>query len=152
MCFPAIDQYRGNTCEIFKMINRIAWEHIPASIKLNNVFARYQLDSGQTSFAIFKPLKWVNKTFLKARYGGNISRYWVDCGRIHYGIKFFNAGGHMVWSEHMKSCLVAQICFVLFQGPWSSKKIFLSAEMLTNLRPINWYPSHPPSFFILHYL
>jgi hypothetical protein len=60
MCFPAIDGYRGNSCEIFKMINTIAREHIPESIKLNNVFALYQLDSRQTSPAIFRPLKLVN--------------------------------------------------------------------------------------------
>jgi hypothetical protein len=53
MCFPAIDGYRGNTCEIFKMINTIAGKHIPGSIKLNKVYARYRLESGQTSFSSF---------------------------------------------------------------------------------------------------
>jgi hypothetical protein len=50
-------RYRGNTCIIFTMINTIAGEHIPESIKLNNVFARYRLDSGQTTPAIFRPLE-----------------------------------------------------------------------------------------------
>ncbi len=63
MFFPAIDRYRGNTCEIFKMINTIAGEHIPGSIKLNNVYARYRLDSGQTSHAIYGPLRCVNQNF-----------------------------------------------------------------------------------------
>jgi hypothetical protein len=52
-----------NTCEIFKMINTIAGEHIPGSKKFNNVYARYRLDSGQTSPAIFRPLKCVNLIF-----------------------------------------------------------------------------------------
>jgi hypothetical protein len=35
----------------------------------------------------------------------------------------FDPGGHMmIRSEHMKSCLVAQIGFMLFKGPGSSKK------------------------------
>ena len=63
MCFPAIDRYRVNTCEIFKMINTIAGEHILGSIKLNNVYACYRLDSGQTSPAYFRPLKCVNQNF-----------------------------------------------------------------------------------------
>jgi hypothetical protein len=35
----------------------------------------------------------------------------------------------MIRSEHMKSCLTAQICFLLFKGPGSFKKILKSAEM-----------------------
>jgi hypothetical protein len=48
MCFPAINPYLMNTWEISKMINTIAGEHIPGSIKLNNVYAHahYRLDSG----------------------------------------------------------------------------------------------------------
>ncbi len=46
MCFPAIDRYRENSCKIFKMINTIAGEHIPKSIKINNVYSRYRLNSG----------------------------------------------------------------------------------------------------------
>ncbi len=57
MCFPAIDRYWGNTCEIFNMLNTIAGEHIPGSRKLNNVYARYRLESGQTSPAIFRTLE-----------------------------------------------------------------------------------------------
>jgi hypothetical protein len=30
----------------------------------------------------------------------------------------------MIWSEHMKSCLAAQIHFMLFKGPGSFKIIF----------------------------
>ncbi len=67
MCSPTIDRYRLNTCENFKMINTIAGEHIPVSIKLNNVYARYRLDCGQTSPGIFIPLKCVNNNFLKVR-------------------------------------------------------------------------------------
>ncbi len=58
----------------------------------------------------------------------------------------------MIRSEHMKSCLTAQICFLLFKGPGSFKKNFLIAEMWSNRRPIDRYHSHPPSFFILHFL
>jgi hypothetical protein len=70
MCFPAINRYRGNTCAIFEMINMIAGEHIPETIELNNVYARYRLDSGQTSPAIFRPLKLVNQKFVKQDSGG----------------------------------------------------------------------------------
>ena len=70
MCFPAIDRYRENTREIFKIINTKAGEHIPGSIEINNVYARYRLDSGQTSPAIFRPLKCVNLIFLKQDSGG----------------------------------------------------------------------------------
>ncbi len=38
------------------------------------------------------------------------------------GIEFFTPRGHMIQSEHMKSCLTAQICFMLFKGPGSFKK------------------------------
>ncbi len=48
-----------------KVINTIAGEHIPGSIKLNNVYARYRIDSGQKSPAIFRHLKSVNQNFLK---------------------------------------------------------------------------------------
>ncbi len=88
MSLPDIEQYLVNTCEIFKMINMIAWEHILGSIKFNNVHARYRLYSGQTSPTIFRPLKFVNQIFLKARWRGNISCYRVDSGKIHYGIEF----------------------------------------------------------------
>ncbi len=63
MCLPAIDRYRENTCEIVKIMNTIAEEHIPGSIKFNNVYARYRLDSGQTSPTIYRPLKCVNQIF-----------------------------------------------------------------------------------------
>jgi hypothetical protein len=67
VCFTAIDRYRENTREIFKMINTIAGEHIPGLIELNNVYARYRLDSGQTSPTIFRDLKCVNQKIFKAR-------------------------------------------------------------------------------------
>ncbi len=41
----------------------------------------------------------------------------------------FDAGGHMIRSEHMKSCLTAQIRFLLFKGPGSFKKSRKFAEM-----------------------
>jgi hypothetical protein len=43
----------------------------------------------------------------------------------------------MIRSEHMKSCLTAQIRFMLFKGPGPLKKFLKSAEMLTNERPID---------------
>jgi hypothetical protein len=39
------------------MINMIAGEYIPESIKFNNVYASYRLDSGKTSPAIFTLLE-----------------------------------------------------------------------------------------------
>jgi hypothetical protein len=59
-----------------QIINTIAGEHIPGSIKFNNVYARYRLDSGQTSPAIFRPLKYVNQFLLKQ-----------DCGRTSPAIE-----------------------------------------------------------------
>ncbi len=47
-------------------------------------------------------------------------------------IEFFYPGGHMIQSEHMKSCLATKIGFMLFKGPGSFKKFLKSAEMLTN--------------------
>jgi hypothetical protein len=38
--------------------------------------------------------------------------------------QIFDPGGHMIWSEHMKSCFVTQIGFMLFKGPGSFKKTF----------------------------
>jgi len=38
----------------------------------------------------------------------------------------------MIRSEHMKSCLAAQIRFMLFKGLGPLKIFFKSAEMLTN--------------------
>ncbi len=110
MCPPAIDQYQENTWEIFNMINMIAGEHIPGSIKFNSVYASYRLNSGQTWPAIFIPLKCVNQIFL------NISRYQVDSGKIHYGIKFL-APVATWFDQYTWSCLTAQIRFILFKGP-----------------------------------
>jgi hypothetical protein len=38
--------------------------------------------------------------------------------------RIFDRGGHMIRSENMKSCLVAQIRFMLFKEPGSFKKTF----------------------------
>jgi hypothetical protein len=65
------------------MINTIAGEHTPGSIKCNNVYACYQLDSRQTSPAIFRPLKCVN--FFKSKIVGENR---VDSRKTHYGIEF----------------------------------------------------------------
>ncbi len=43
--------------------------------------------------------------------------------------RIFDPGGHMIRSEHMKSCLAALIRFMLFKGPGSFKKILKSGEM-----------------------
>jgi hypothetical protein len=51
------------------MTNTIAGEHIPGLIKFNNVYARYRLDSGKTSPAIFRPIKYANQMFLKQDSG-----------------------------------------------------------------------------------
>jgi hypothetical protein len=63
ICLPAIDRYWENTCEIFNMINTIAGEHILGSIKFNNVYACYRLNSAQTSPAIYRHLKCVYQNF-----------------------------------------------------------------------------------------
>jgi hypothetical protein len=64
----------------------------------------------------------------------------------------------MIRSEHMKSCLTAQIRFMLFKGPGSFKKNFKIDGNVDELKAYRLIPltpslhSHPPSFFILHYL
>jgi hypothetical protein len=58
---PAIDRYRENTYEIFKSKNTKAGEHIPGSIKFNNVYDRYRLE-----------VIWVNTFFWSKIAGENI--------------------------------------------------------------------------------
>jgi hypothetical protein len=38
--------------------------------------------------------------------------------------RIFDPGGHMIRSEHMKSCLAALIRFMLLKGQGPLKKIF----------------------------
>ncbi len=148
MCFPATEGYRVNTCEIFKMINTIAGEHIPGSIKLNNVYARYRLNSGQTSPAIFIPLKSkieAEHLPLSSRLRKNTLRYWW------YWI--FETGGHMIQSEHIKSCLNAQKRFLLFKEPGFLKKnlIVRNVDELKAYRLIPLTPHPPFSFYTTFY-
>jgi hypothetical protein len=58
----------------------------------------------------------------------------------------------MIRSEHMKSCLAAQIRFMLFKGPGSFKKKFKIGGNVEKLKAYRLIPLTPPSFFILHYL
>jgi hypothetical protein len=58
----------------------------------------------------------------------------------------------MIRSEHMKSCLAAQIRFKLFKGPGSFNKFFKICGNLEYLKAYRLIPLTPPSVFILHYL
>jgi len=52
------------------------------------------------------------------------NRHWEKIKHVSSRYRIFDAGGHMIRSEHMKSCLTAQICFLLFKGPGSFKIFF----------------------------
>ncbi len=53
----------------------------------------------------------------------------------------------MIRSEHMKSCLTAQISFMLFKGPGSFKKIFQIGGNVDELKGYRLIPLTPPLFF-----
>jgi len=140
MCLPAIDRYRVNTCEIFKMKYTIAGEHIPESIQIKNVYSRYRLDSGithQKSPAHSLEIKIAGDVLpLSSRLRENTLRY-----------RIFDPGGHMIRSEHMKRCLTAQIRFMLFKGPGSFKKNFKIGGNVDELKGYRLIPLTPPLFF-----
>jgi hypothetical protein len=50
----------------------------------------------------------------------------------------------MIWSEHMKSCLAAQIRFMLFKGLGSFKKNFLIGGNVDELKAYRLIPLTPP--------
>ncbi len=79
----------GNACDIFKMIRG---DRIPESIKLSNVVAHNRLDSGQIPSAIFRSWECDHQNLL--RWRKNTQRY-----------RIFNAGRHLIRSEHMNFCL-----------------------------------------------
>jgi hypothetical protein len=53
----------------------------------------------------------------------------------------------MIRSEHIKSCLAAQIRFMLFKGPGSFKKIFKIGGNVDELKTYRLIPLTPPLFF-----
>jgi hypothetical protein len=53
----------------------------------------------------------------------------------------------MIRSEHMKSCLTAQIRFMFFKGPGSIKKFFLIGGNVDELKGYRLIPLTPPLFF-----
>ncbi len=102
-----------------KMINSIAGEHIPESIKIKNVYSHYRLDSGithQKSFAHSLEIKIAGDVLpLSSRLRENTLRQ-----------RIFDPGGHMIRSVHTNCCLTAQIRFMRFKGPGSFKFFFLN--------------------------
>ncbi len=56
----------------------------------------------------------------------------------------FDAGGHMIWSEHMKSCLAAQKRFLLYKGPGSFKTVFKIGGNVEYLKAYRLIPLTPP--------
>jgi hypothetical protein len=53
----------------------------------------------------------------------------------------------MIRSEHMKSCLTAQLRFMLFKGPGSFKKIFKIGGNVDELKACRLIPLTSPLFF-----
>jgi hypothetical protein len=53
----------------------------------------------------------------------------------------------MIRSEHMKSCLADQICFMLFKGPGSFKKLFCIGGNVEKLEAFRLIPLTPPHLF-----
>jgi hypothetical protein len=53
----------------------------------------------------------------------------------------------MIRSEHMNSCLTAQIRFMLFKGPVSFKKNFKIGGNVDELKGYRLIPLTPPLFF-----
>jgi hypothetical protein len=53
----------------------------------------------------------------------------------------------MIRSEHMKSCLAAQIRFMLFKGRGSFKKIFKIGGNVEELKAYRLIPLTPPLLF-----
>ncbi len=53
----------------------------------------------------------------------------------------------MIRSEHMKSCLPAQIRFMLFKGPGSFKTKFLIGGNVDELKTYRLIPLTPPLLF-----
>jgi hypothetical protein len=94
--------------------------------------------------AIFIPLKCVNTIFFKiagehlplsSRLRENTLQY-----------RIFDAGGHMIQSEHMKSCLTAQKHFLLFKGPGSFKFFYKICGNVHELKAYRLIPLTPPPF------
>jgi hypothetical protein len=53
----------------------------------------------------------------------------------------------MIRSEHMKSCLTAQIRFILLKGPGSFKKNVKIGGNVDELKGYRFIPLTPPLFF-----
>jgi hypothetical protein len=58
--------------------------------------------------------------------------------------RIFDAGGHMIRSVHMTSCLAAQIRFLLLKGPGSFKTIIKIGENVDELKAYRLIPFTPP--------
>ncbi len=62
---------------------------------------------------------------------------------------FLTRGGHMIQSEHMKSCLIAQKRFFLFKGLGSFTKIFKIGGNVDELKGYRLIPLTSP--FLFHF-
>ncbi len=58
----------------------------------------------------------------------------------------------MIQSEHMKSCLAAQIRIMLFKGPGSFKIFFFNRRKRWRIKGLSIDTTYTPFLFILHYL
>ncbi len=61
--------------------------------------------------------------------------------------RIFDAGGHMIRSEHMKSCLAAKICFLLSKGPGSFDNFLKIGGNVDELKACQLIPLTPPLLF-----
>ncbi len=86
------------------------------------------------------------KIFLKQDSGGTSPAIESIAGYTQR-YQIFDPGGHMIRSEHMKSCLTAQIRFMLFKGPGPLKKIFKIGGNVDELKAHRLIPITPPLFF-----
>jgi hypothetical protein len=57
----------------------------------------------------------------------------------------------MIRSEHMKSCLAAQIRFMLFKGPGSFKNFFKISGNVDELKAYRLIPFTPPPPLLFHF-
>ena len=80
-------------------------------------------------------------------YTPGIEKKLYMCPPLSSRYRIFDPGGHMIRSEHMKSCLAALIRFMLFKGPGSFKNIFKIGGNVDELKAYRLIPLTPPLFF-----
>ncbi len=123
MYFTPIDRYRGNTCEIFKMINMITGKkHITESVNWAMCLLAIDSIAGKYHSPSLDPGNVLIKLLLNARYRVNIPCYRVNGWKIHNSIEFSTPAD--TWSGQYTWIVVSRSeTFLLFKRPGSFKKI-----------------------------